>query len=284
MRRSARGNRPSKFTVNASSWQADGLVAWWPFADANGWIDKISNQWLGFPGPALLSTNNGLGSQTSVTPPPIHSALAGGSVNTGAGNGLYVQNPVAALTAPTALTVFARVCPNPTNYVGNSTPLGNWNGFGWLLYLGTDPGNVYGYVNGTGIQGTSIVQKGAWQDIGYTWDGTTITVYYNGLPENSGAASSLVTPAVPVEMLNYNNSGAGASLAGGVADVRFYQRALSSAEMWALTAPATRWDLYQPQSSRVFFVTGAAAVPPAVSAYLRPNHLRPRIFAPGRAR
>jgi hypothetical protein len=91
-----------------------------------------------------------------------------------------------------------------------------------------------------------------------TYDGTTVSFYLNGQLLSTSNNSSSPGTATPF-LFASSASGAGESGAtNAFADIRWYNRVLSAADVAALYAPATRWDLYWRPSSRVFFDVAAA--------------------------
>jgi hypothetical protein len=80
---------------------------------------------------------------------------------------------------------------------------------------------------------TSIIEN-IWQHIAVTWDGTIITVYYNGQPDGTGPFSGLIkTSGRRLEIGSYSG-GAATFFKGIIDEVRIYNRALSASEIQAL--------------------------------------------------
>lgn len=90
----------------------------------------------------------------------------------------------------------------------------------------------------------------------------TVEFYINGRLDSS-ATHSNATPAESIYYLGwqFNTS---ERFSGQWSDTRFYNRALSAAEVWHLYAPQTRWDLYD-----VPMGIGAADVAPPNGLMLR---------------
>ena len=86
---------------------------------------------------------------------------------------------------------------------------------------------------------TPIASDLSWQHIAVAYDGSTVTVYYNGAPDGSGTYSA--GPLIPVssgdlEIGYYSGASPNIYFDGGIDDVRIYNRVLSPGEIQ---------DLYQ---------------------------------------
>jgi hypothetical protein len=102
---------------------------------------------------------------------------------------------------------------------------------------------------------------GAWHFAVAAYAGTSTTLYLSG---PNGLASYVIgsltdnskTPSA--WYAGYDSAVGGRELDGEFCDLRIYNRALSSAEVWALYDPRTRWDLYQQPTRRLWIDTAAA--------------------------
>ncbi|MFC2087179.1 LamG-like jellyroll fold domain-containing protein [Bacteroidota bacterium] len=78
--------------------------------------------------------------------------------------------------------------------------------------------------------GSTTITSDKWQFIAGTWDGSILTVYYNGLLENiSSQGSTISTNAMDLE-IGYSSSGSN-YYNGIIDDVRIYKRALDEGEI-----------------------------------------------------
>lgn len=111
---------------------------------------------------------------------------------------------------------------------GNTSGLGSWDGNGQMLYaVGSVPSF---YVGATGLFASSSSTGAPWHIVG-TYNGTTATIYVNGVQENQ-AARTRSNSGTYWEIGNYT-SGTGAFMNGRAGHVAIYSRALSAAEVLA---------------------------------------------------
>jgi len=89
-----------------------------------------------------------------------------------------------------------------------------------------------------------------------TFDGSNVyKIYLNGFDKGGGSMVTGVGGFTANSTTVYiGQRGNGAYVDGTIGDVRFYNRALSDAEVWQLYDQATRWELYQPVQPK-FIVT-----------------------------
>jgi len=83
-----------------------------------------------------------------------------------------------------------------------------------------------------------------------TWQATSdIAIYVDGRPCTLvlNVDQSVTAIKNTASVLRFGNGAlSGNAIDGGMADVRIYNRVLPPAEVWQLSDPKTRWDLYQP--------------------------------------
>jgi len=78
---------------------------------------------------------------------------------------------------------------------------------------------------------TIVSENTGWHHIAGTWDGNTMTVYYNGVAENTlGESGTISNTGNPLSIGN-NPNGANRLFPGNVDELRIYNRALSTAEI-----------------------------------------------------
>jgi len=251
------------FTVNRNSWQARGLVAWWVMQPT----DDLRNSALR-PFPNMTLTGD-----IVYVPDPEMGIVAefDGTtdyfVNT---SNLIVTGVPFSMTGwyrTTSDSTTQSVC-NVADFAGGSNQMG-------LDLSGTesgDPVRAYsqaGSFAASSLQGYTI---NTWEHIAGVWaSATSRVVSLNGVGGTPNTTN--LTPAgldnTSVGMKR--DDSADGDFSGRLADVRVYNRALSDAEVAALYAPATRWDLYQPLRQRVFIsvpaAVGGLSIPVAMHEY-----------------
>jgi hypothetical protein len=158
----------------------------------------------------------------------------------------------------TTLTAWVRIdvydTPSGVAYLGSTT--------GGAFYWQDDGAN-FAYCQGGAAMGNGgDINDGLWHHLAFVSNGSSGTLYYkDGAQAGSSAsmAPSLPTGAKNFEMGKYPGVNT-ANLDGGLADVRFYNRALSATEIWQQWAPQTCWDLYaRPRGAIPIVEQGAAA-------------------------
>jgi len=211
----------------------------------------------------------GTGAQTLPLPPFIATALNG--------------RPAASVSCWVRLDVATPVTDGKTGApirMGSAGSADHYPYTDGLAYLGIfRSARVDGIILYSAAEG---VDRTKW----HLWTITTVaggrwTFYQNAMFVTDLAAEATVAVDGTPDLNQIGNSLNSYCLAGSVADVRFYNRALSQAEVQALYAPATRWDLYAQARRRSFGIVSADA---AQMGRAMVNRLRPAIFSPGHAR
>lgn len=145
--------------------------------------------------------------------------------------GGFVQAPdVPALALSSQITLAAWIVPNSLGgRVIDKITAGGQDG--WLL--DTVSGTVRLIIGGTLLNGTSPIPTGTPSFVVGTYDGTTLTVYLNGVADGSVAGPGAIpTNALPLRLGADQTDG---SRFDGVLDeLDIYSRALSAAEILAL--------------------------------------------------
>jgi hypothetical protein len=112
------------------------------------------------------------------------------------------------------------------------------------LQEGTDPlFSVYSGATETYARGTTSVSTNVLHHICGTYDGATISVYLDGILQDTTPASGNLNTNKGSLMIA-GQTGFSNWLDGSIGDTRLYDRVLSADEVWQLFDPATRWDLY----------------------------------------
>ncbi|MFC1534682.1 LamG-like jellyroll fold domain-containing protein, partial [Thermodesulfobacteriota bacterium] len=133
-----------------------------------------------------------------------------------------------------AITLAAWIRPRQAN--GSYVVLKRTDNGGGVYSLDIYPGSVRAVLdNVPQVNGTSAIQANQWQHIAMTWDGTTVTVYYNGVAENNTAyAGPIPTSNGDLEIGVYSGGAPIPYFDGAIDDVRIYNRALSNTEIQSL--------------------------------------------------
>ncbi len=249
--RAAKGLRPTgNFKLNGGSWQATGLVAWYPM------MPNLLRSERVVP-PLATSAAVSLSSATNL----------GGTCGSYDGSTSYLQRAVAVRVVTGPPFTVAVWC-YPTSVSGDRM---GWssidlNFFGWYLYnSGTTP-NFQAY-NGTAsvASSTGTAVANTWQHMAGVETSTIARAcYFNGGSKGTNTQNGAISQDVPSTRESigiYQAGGAQADFFSGlIADVRIYNRALSDLEVAMLYDPATRWDLYwQPNRRAYVFQPGGAA-------------------------
>jgi hypothetical protein len=247
------------FGPNRDSQQWDGLVGWWPFVQNTG--NKIFDR---SPGRRDLSLQNGATSSIDNRFGPV--GIFDGTNDTSVSSTCPITSP-----AQTTLTAWIHL--SSTSLRGSVVSVGSINGppwFGWGVGIGNTD------LDGTGNNLISDIRGIAWgnsnRGVGTGWhfiglrfgDGTS------GKPNNfwidtatAGAPGGTPNSAAlnqPVNVGGYfQNPVYARYFPGKIADARIYKKWLSNGELLALWNPDTRWELYQPEKRKSYFL-GAGPV------------------------
>ena len=91
---------------------------------------------------------------------------------------------------------------------------------------------------------TGVVGDGEWHNVTMTWDGSAKTIYVDGVLDNSTGASGTIAASPDVMTFGARfNGGFGNYLNGSLDDVRFYNRALTEAEIQGMLPQRTAPDV-----------------------------------------
>jgi hypothetical protein len=282
--RSALGGWPTgeipngPFRLNHNSPQAKGLVAWWPplgsqgrpLRDLSGYGDNMA-----FPG----GTAN-----------PVWTPSEMGYVLSYDGSDDYLSVSSDHLNLTGTVTLSAWVTSSRAWDWNNGAYIGILarntvydNGFGLHMY--EDPvleeTAIYMWTRGAtfgeiGWNVEAFWATNTWYHVVGVYDGTNSYVYVNGLLRNSGATPTPTSTAGDSTWIGREANASAAEWPGLIGDTRVYDRVLSANEVYALWAPDTRFELYQPVR-RVWGVrvaAAAAAAEPIAHIYRRIREVR----------
>jgi hypothetical protein len=258
------GTRPRFYGINRESPQARGLVGWWPLGEGRP-IEQMANAPTTIVG-------------TKVTGRPVLGAARDFSAATD-----KITTPDRNAWDCSAFTVSAWVSVRGTGggtygYIMARGSSGSVGGF--ALHVAGPPPIVRWRLNAGGVATQSIDWNTPVLLTGVAPGGTAVTLYKNGTDPKSATSSVYSASAYPIHI--GNEAGDTRNFDGQISDVRFYNRALSAEEVWALYDPATRWDLYW-QPTKTYFdlgtITDTAIAPAIWTSKNRPTGQRPRFYA-----
>lgn len=231
------------FGVNRRSPQAVGLVGWWP---------TVGQSTTGLVREYVSGAHGAGAGNTALRPDGTVGAAYAMD-----GTGDYIAVGAAAkpiLDCPAGVTLSAWI-NIPTTAGGLRVIAGDANASATVYQYVLEVNNVAGRINaawGGAIYGGSstTLSVNTWYHVAMVRSGTTgawtVTYYVNG--QSDGAVSGIATN--PGTQQGFGIGCAGlftltVTFNGLLSDVRVYNRALSPAEVYAMYAPQTRWQLYR---------------------------------------
>lgn len=254
--------RPPVAILNPHSPQANGLRAWLPLAGARDRRERISGVVLAATGTVTTGTGGGVAYATAGAGAAamVDQSGLGPVLTSGVGGGTHYLRTTALsnLGSLGALSLTAWIGATPSANgmlfaVGDGT-----NGPRLILTAASAVSVTRGSTGGTVITDPVGFFDPFWKHVAYTFDGTTNRLYLNGIETINNATATDGTGTIS-RLCIFTNSNDGfltgnSPVAGtGIADARLYGRPLSPAEIYRMSHPATRWDLYwQPPASQCF--------------------------------
>ena len=232
--------------MDSTSPQATSLVAWWPFDT---------------PGGSLLKERSGGGYDGTLTdfiPAKVWQLdqTLGGAVIKFDGVAGFVSVPdAAALNLAIPFSVSGWIKYTTTGNLIVLEKNGN-AGFSWQTNF-SQPGKLQFNVGGTPADSPatlSLWNDGNWHHVAWVVTAASSTgcsVYVDGVSDTD--ASNRNTNAGPAYgastavLIGQRGSGGYGPLLGSLADIRFYNVALSGSQVSAIYAALTRWQLYTPK-------------------------------------
>ena len=260
----------ANWSMNTRSPQAVGLVGWWPTISVGGLL----------PGRVGVKTPAALVNGATVAP---HQIVGQALSLDGVDDHVLIANDQS-LDFTTAYTLSGWFYPRQARNFealffrgdGTTDDIEVYFGSGRFITIVHNRGNGGTFTShATGIVTVTV---GAWQHLAIVYESAAASrwfIYKDGVLVDSGVSSG-----GGVEPLDTNRSwriGATANAAtfsatneldGLVADPRMYNRALSPAEVFALYAPQTRWDLYGVPMTRSKVAAAAAGLVPGVRPFM----------------
>jgi hypothetical protein len=223
------------FTLNKASPQARGLVAWWPtIANING--NRIFDRARTYH--AALTGNPTWGA----------AAVVGSTLNLdGSGDYADAGNVTLGMSGDAAYSITLWVNASAVTSDGMWFSYGSANA-SRVISIGSNSTNFYVVHYGNDHAFSVANTLNTLQHVAITYNPltSTETLYIDGAAVDSWTPTDL--SLVDGEALNIGRAVWNGAIAGAckLADIRLYNRALSANEVFALYAPQTRWQLYQP--------------------------------------
>ena len=202
-------------------------LAWWKLADASGTTTAADS-----------SGNSRTATATSITFGNTSEAVTGNttaSLASGSSSHLISSyNP-----ALSAVTVEAWVNLNSLSQSGNPNVLANSHtdsdhkGFE-LLLTGTTPQVYFGNNTTSGtVKATAALPASGWTYLAGTWDGTTVTLYVNGVSQGTAALSGTMPAGSNNIAIGYNPTTTSNYVNGLIAEAAIYGTALTASQIAA---------------------------------------------------
>ncbi len=221
------------------------LAGWWPLnGDTNDY--GLSNE----PG----TPYNGISYSQAVSSAYIAQPMSGsGLVFNGTGSNVVVNGNLV-INGPFAVSAWV----NPSASSGREVLAGKQNtfrlGLGWN---GNSEGDFYAYVGGTLLGPVSTpypLDYNQWSMLTGVYNGTHLTLYEDGVPVNTLAASgSIATNSNPLVIGASETSGYSSnSFSGSIAGIQIYNASLTSAQVYQLYNTGT------PASASITIPLGAS--------------------------
>ncbi|HEB26397.1 MAG TPA: LamG domain-containing protein [Porticoccus sp.] len=239
----ARGiNRPfGSFRISTSSWQARGLVAWWPAIRSQDLRDfsKLTGSFdLTATGPTLT------------VDPEMGRVWLYNDASTE-----YFDRTSAAVSA-TPCTMCAWMKPDAT-HSGTLVAVGSSSTDDYARIITSTDGKVKAQLQNVGAGGGknavgSAYSLNTWEHVTGTFvTATDMNIFLNGVGKVQDTTSIAFPGVSRTSVGRTTRLNPVTYFSGHISDVRIYNRTLSDAEIYALYDSRTRWDLYAPIVSRL---------------------------------
>src|SRR5262249_41990272 len=206
-------------TVSNSSTNPSGLVAAYGFNEGSG-VQVADASGQGNTGTISSATRTTTGK-------------FGGALSFDGTSAWVTVADAASLRLTSGMTIEAWV--NPTS--GNGWRCGvlkeTSGGLAYALYSANSVSSAASYVHTTvdvGLNGTSAVPLNTWTHLAYTFDGTTMRMFVNGVQVSSRTVSGAVGATTGALRIG-GNSGGGENFRGPIAEGRSYNRGLTATEI-----------------------------------------------------
>ncbi len=241
------------YVLNRDSDLANGLIGWWPGDPPGG--NKLWD----------LSGKGHNGTLTNFPNPFVPTqgwaqGLDGGrsAISYTQGSSNYVDLGNSSALNPALMTVSCWFRTLNSNTQMLMTRDDNALGRAYFFGINNTGGDLTFQVGGSSVAPAVTFALGTWYHACGTADGTNISVYLNGKKLATTAASSVSATTGASRIGSRTFSGFNNFFSGYIEECRLYNRALTAPEVFALYAPATRWDLRYQTGKRGWFLTGAA--------------------------
>jgi len=232
------------FTINRGSWQADGLIGWWPLPPLGG----VNSTQYDFSG----NLNHGTMTNFPSDPWGAQVFLGGQALEFDGTNDAVdgiTDNPS---LRPATLTYAGWINSRDTSGADQETIIYSkesnapWNKLS-LTTTGVPRFTLTTTSATVDLDGPTALDDEEWHHVAGTWDGATTRIYVAGLEVNSAALTGTANYTTELAAVGRRGVGGGGQFWDGfMAEVRCYNYALSSAQVYALFDASTRWDLYYP--------------------------------------
>ena len=162
--------------------------------------------------------------------PTVTGGLFGQGVDfDGADDYVVIPSVINPISDTFTAAAWFNVTDHPTTRIILQQQDGTGTGRNWL-YL-RDSGNIASFLGGSRLTG-SPVSTGEWHHAAVTYDGTTLSLYLDGNPENSDDRAMEASDGVM--LLGIHKSLSEDFFIGSIDEVAIFDRALSAAEIYAL--------------------------------------------------
>ena len=235
------------FALNPRSPQATGLVGWWPMLGDGGIPrDRARHNVTTLPG----GTSNPAWTPAST----CGEAMAFDATN----DHLLITGTMLSTSAPFSLAWREMITGTSGTYFARFALKISGGSAAFTVIRSNDTTN-YGVIawrqatGGNAVKGpttpTVAASLNIWKHFAITCttnaaSGTAAdyALYIDGLPSTTAVAGPLGGPGSTINRIGYDGTYTGSTCQ--FSDIRIYNRALSAAEVFALWAPQTRWQLY----------------------------------------
>lgn len=252
------------YAINPHSWQARGLVGCWA-----AWEPCANRVWSDMSGRGNTGTVIVEGGDTAYTPTIQPGAFRRGLRFVGAASSKCGHVSLARVfdTLPLSVAVWFRPENTNTNnqlfWTGASA---GWNshyliaGSGGTLSAATAQNTTFAVSSGIAYVANQ------WQHGVGIWSAANYRqAYLNGIPDTADTTSK-IPASFAASYIGAGAASVNVGITGAIAEVRVYNRVLSGAEVMALYAPQSRWDLYQ-AARRWYYVPAGPAFLAAWAAH-----------------
>lgn len=227
--------------INRASQQAKGLLYWWPTIRPGGGYGRlpriqevVGGYQHGTPGSGPTRVSDGVMGDVILTSSAFAYIILGSGFKVPTASGAFVLWWKMTLTPASGNRVIASISNGTNRFVIG--PVGGTFYAGWMVSGNDDRASF----------SSASMAAGTWYHMAVTWvNGGPTRIYLDGIlaatnDGNTGATWDTSGSAILVGL----DTTTFYSTAVRIVDIRLYDRALEAAEVRALHAPQTRWELY----------------------------------------